>query len=75
MQKLCFVALDFEEQMGKFAEKSYELPDGQVISVGNEMYVFDQKTFQFQAILISLPAIGSGAQKYFSSQALREEKI
>jgi len=43
-ENLCYVAVDYEAEMAKFTqdpssiEKSYEMPDGQVITVGNERF-------------------------------------
>ena len=50
-EKLGYVALDFKEEMAKYnsggiGERSFEMPDGSVINVGNEVFRCNEALFQ-----------------------------
>ncbi|XP_071484203.1 actin, cytoplasmic 1 [Diadema setosum] len=61
-EKLCYVALDFEQELGLGSEsssldKTYELPDGQVITIGSERFRCPESLFRPSSLGLETPGV------------------
>ena len=68
-EKLCYVALDYTEEMGKSKtspdmEKQYEMPDGSCLAIGNERFRAPEALFQPR--LLGLDTDGADETTYQS---------
>lgn len=59
-KKLCYVSLNFDEEITKAesspaVEKNYKLPDGQVVTIGNERFRCPEILFQPNVVGMEIP--------------------
>ncbi len=72
-EKLCYVAVDLQEEFSNNSEKSFELPDGNVIQINNERFRCTE--LMFQPSLFSNEDCGIHDITYQSIMTCHQEEI
>lgn len=62
-ERCCYVAQDFHQKLTATEEKSYELPDGQILTLGQEQFHCPEALFQPSLLGLSSPGIHSVVMK------------
>ena len=63
--KFCFISKDFDVEMKKEQNNTFQLPDGQTISLGKEL--FKSTEFLFDSTFMNLPKSNSIQQKLYEN--------
>lgn len=78
-EKMCYVAHDYEQELSncktKTVAKSYELPDGQVVTLGEERFQCPEALFQPSMLGLEMPGLAETTYNSIMKCALDVRKV